>query len=239
MVVGLPAAGKSLACEVLETRLQRDGYQVTRLSDKSAFETEVRRDVGANGRPGSEPGSLEGKHCILLNPEAPPGTLRVLFKDAAALLNGAHEALLREVASRVDDGNASRVLLVEWAYGVDHAGGSQPLRQSGTQLVLWLREFGLAGRAVVLDVVADYAERERRNLARRDSIPRGEFGRYFPEAGHLRPEDVRYLGRRYTRIENAGVTREKFQEIVAERYGSVLAPVLPRLSARPGRVALS
>ena len=217
VVVGLPAAGKSEACAVLERLLRHDGYAVTRLSDKHALEAQVLLDIEANGRPGPEPGSLAGLHSILLNPGARPGTLRMIFEDGAAL-NDAHRALLAAMAHATADGHNGRVALIEWAYGADHPYRREPLRQSGRQFVEWLGEYDLLEEAVVLDVVSTYEEREQRNRERADGIPAREFVRHFPEAGHFDAEDLRLLAHGYARVENRGISPREFRSRVARTY---------------------
>ena len=221
VVVGLPAAGKSEACAVLERHLRHDGHAVTRLSDKHALEAQVLLDIEANGRPGPEPGSLAGRHSILLNPGAPAGTLRMIFEDGTAL-NDAHRTLLAAMAVAVADGDNGRVALIEWAYGADHPYPREPLRQSGRQFVEWLGQFDLLDEAVVLDVVSSYEEREQRNRGRADGIPAPEFARHFPEAGHFTAEDLRLLAHGYARVENRRISPQEFRSRVSRAYHGLL-----------------
>jgi hypothetical protein len=221
IVTGLPAAGKSDAGAVLAAQLRADGYLVSVRSDKQALEDQVWLDIRAHGRPGPAPGSLAGRHSVLLNPGAPPGTLKMLFRDGNAL-NSAHRALLADVADLIRNADDRHVVLVEWAYGADYPYEGEPLLQSATHLVRWLRETGVLPRVWLLEIVASYVERERRNGTRPDGVPPGEFARHFREEGHLSPADQRAFGGRCVRVSNTDVPEEVFRRRIAGVYHSLL-----------------
>src|SRR5262249_878428 len=162
IVTGLPAAGKSDTGAVLAALLRADGYTVSVRSDKQALEDQVWLDIRAHGRPGPAPGSLAGRHTVLLNPGAPPGRRQRLFRAGNAL-NSADRALIAGVAGLSRDGDDRRVILVEWAYGADCPYEGEPLLQSATHLVRWLGEAGVRSRVWLVEIVASYVERERRN----------------------------------------------------------------------------
>ena len=67
------------------------------------------------------------------------------------------------------------------------------LTHGGSQLISWLKEYGLLDHVLVLDVVANEHDRIERNSNRPGHIPTGEFAKYFPEEGHLLPMTSAHL----------------------------------------------
>lgn len=222
LITGLPGSGKSSASKVIVPILEQQGRIVTFRTDKQALEEEVRRDALQfldDPTRRLPDGGVEGDHSILLNPEGADGALQMVFKDGNAL-NGAHKQLLMDAQLFLKNAKEGNVLVIEWAYGKNVPYPEEELTHNGTQLISWLKAYGLLDDVIVIDVVSSAQDRIERNRSRPEHIPTGEFALYFPEEGHLTPEDIVQLGPRYRRIDNVG-TSEAFYQAFLENIQRV------------------
>lgn len=223
-LVGLPGAGKSEASGTLIGSMLKDGFNIQFLTDKQALEQAVREDIQANGIPQAN-GSMRGEHSILYNPDGEDGTLQMEFIDGNAL-NTAHKRLMAQAAALADGGlGDNEVLIVEWAYGKDVPYPAEPLTQTGTQFISWLQEHGLHGHVPVVEVVADFNSRIHRNENRPGHIPTNEFKLYFPEEGHLTPDDRASLDGHYELLVNLG-DKDALAGHVEEVYQRFIRPAI-------------
>lgn len=231
LITGLPGSGKSAGSDSIVQSLRDEGRTVSFRTDKQALEEEVRRDTlrfGDDSKRRLPKGGIEGNHALLLNPDGADGTLQMVFKDGNAL-NTAHKQLLLEMLQFLVQKKEGDVFVIEWAYGknVDYPG--EKLTHDGTQLISWLKEYGLLNHVLLLDVVANEHDRIERNSKRPGHIPTGEFAKYFPEEGHFTADDIRALGDRYMRIDNIGTSPETFSQFMEEiqsAYESFIQPAL-------------
>lgn len=231
LITGLPGSGKSAGSEVLLQSLREEGRSVIFRTDKQALEEEVRADTlrfTDDPKRRHPQGGIEGDHSHLLNPDGVDGSLQMVFKDGNAL-NSAHKQLLLEMLQFLVQKKEGDVFVIEWAYGknVDYPG--EILTHDGSQLIAWLKEYGLLDHVLVLDVVSNEHDRIERNSNRPGHIPTGEFSKYFPEEGHFTSDDIRSLGDRYMRIDNMGTSPEtlsQFMEQIHFAYESYVKPAL-------------
>lgn len=237
LITGLPGSGKSAGSDIIVQSLREQGRSVSFRTDKQALEEEVRRDTlrfGDDSKRRLPKGGIEGDHSLLLNPDGPDGSLQMVFKDGNAL-NAAHKQLLLEMLQFLARKQEGDVFVLEWAYGknVDYPG--EALTHDGSQLISWLKEYGLMDHVLVLDVVANEQDRIERNSKRPGHIPTGEFSKYFPEEGHFTPDDIRVLGDRYMRIDNMGTrpeTLSQFMEQIHSAFESFIHPALEEIHYR-------
>lgn len=229
LITGLPGSGKSSASESIVPLLKQNERIVTFRTDKQALEKEVRRDalqfLDDPTRLLAD-GGVEGDHSILLNPEGADGTLQMVFKDGNAL-NSAHKQLLRDAQLFLKNAQEGHVLVIEWAYGKNVPYQDEALTHDGTQLIFWLKAYGLLDDVIVIDVVSSAQDRIERNRSRPEHIPTGEFALYFPEEGHLTPEDIVQLGTRYLRVDNFGTSTESYKAFLEKVQGETESFVLP------------
>lgn len=231
LITGLPGSGKSVSSSVLVQSLVEEGHNISFRTDKQALEEEVRadtlrfKDYPARRLP---KGGIEGDHSLLLNPDGADGSLQMVFKDGNAL-NNAHKQLLLEMLQFLVQKKEGDIFVIEWAYGKNADYPGETLTHDGTQLISWLREYGLLDHVLVLDVVSNEHDRIERNSNRPGHIPTGEFSKYFPEEGHFTPDDIHALGDRYKRIDNSGTTPETYAQFLEEvrlAYESFIRPAL-------------
>lgn len=231
LITGLPGSGKSAGSDVLVQSLVKEGHNISFRTDKQTLEEQVRADTlrfRDDPKRRLPKGGVEGEHSLLLNPDGADGSLQMVFKDGNAL-NSAHKQLLLEMLQFLARNKEGDVFVLEWAYGknVDYPG--ETLTHDGTQLISWLREYGLLNHVLVLDVVANEHDRIERNSNRLGHIPTGEFSKYFPEEGHFTPDDIRALGDQYRRVDNIGTTPETYAQFLEEvrlAYESFVQPAL-------------
>lgn len=231
LITGLPGSGKSAGSDIIVQSLRDEERTVSFRTDKQALEEEVRRDTlrfGDDSKRRLPKGGIEGDHTLLLNPDGADGTLQMVFKDGNAL-NSAHKQLLLEMLQFLVQKKEGDVFVIEWAYGKNADYPGEKLTHDGTQLISWLKEYGLLNHVLLLDVVANEHDRIERNSKRPGHIPTGEFAKYFPEEGHFTADDIRALEDRYQRIDNIGTTRETYSQFLEEvrlAYESFISPSL-------------
>lgn len=231
LITGLPGSGKSVGSSVLVQSLVEEGHNISFRTDKQALEEEVRADTlrfKDNPARRLPKGGIEGDHSLLLNPDGANGSLQMVFKDGNAL-NSAHKQLLLEMLQFLVQKKEGDIFIIEWAYGKNTDYSGEPLTHDGTQLISWLKEYGLLDHVLVLDVVSNEHDRIERNSNRPGHIPTGEFSKYFPEEGHFTADDILTLGDRYMRIDNTGTSPEtmsQFMEQMLSAYESFIQPAL-------------
>lgn len=235
LITGLPGSGKSAGSDVIMQTLLEEGRAVYFRTDKKALEEEVRRDTlqfRDNPKHKLPKGGIEGEHSLLLNPDGADGSLQMVFKDGNAL-NTAHKQLLLEMLQFLAKKKEGDVFVLEWAYGknVDYPG--ETLTHDGSQLIAWLKEYGLIDKVLVLDIVSNESDRVERNSQRPGHIPTGEFAKYFPEEGHFAADDIRELGDRYMRIDNTGTSPETFARFMKETRSTYESFIRPALAEAP------
>ncbi|MDP1722782.1 MAG: hypothetical protein Q8L37_06255 [Candidatus Gottesmanbacteria bacterium] len=231
LITGLPGSGKSAASDVIIQSLIKQRRTVVFRTDKQALEEEVRRDTlrfQSNPSRKLPKEGIEGDHSHLLNPDGADGSLQMVFKDGNAL-NTAHKQLLLEMLQFLVQKKEGDVFVIEWAYGknVDYPG--EALTHDGSQLITWLKEYGLIDQVLVLDIVSNEETRVERNSKRPGHIPTGEFSMYFPEEGHFTPDDKSVLEDRYLLIDNLGISRETYTQFIEQIRFATESFILPSL----------
>lgn len=225
ILLGPSGVGKSVAAGVITNILQTEhGIDVACINSKEILGGLVLDHV--RGLAPDAEGHVVTDHVTLLNPDRADATSFQADFHGGLFINRTHEGIIGEVATRARQGNTTELIVAELANGrtVFHDHG-EPTRQSVSQFIDWMEEYGILDASLVLHITAPFNQRAEQNRNRPGRIPEGPYKLLY-EFDDLTESDVVRFGDKFTLIDNNGIPEIVFLDKISDFTRNTLVPRL-------------